>query len=235
MSKNNIVLLYLNKTRNNLKINKFMHADILNKCFEEILNKIDILWDCKNSTSDIINLDSDMPIRYKRNDVGTRNVELFLECQFGFYTKTIALVENENLIISKEFEELVKKTPKIKFKNFNQLFFSNEINILMGAYSLNTLLNAIKQTDIEFSSYNQNFELLKAYDNTMQCFLKTKHADYGMFSPLGRLEKTDLDDVALSAFVFRNGLEVFPTEDTHAWLDKLKTQRLLEIFTIEQM
>lgn len=212
-----------------------MNTDTLNGCFEEVIKKIDTLWDFKNSTSDIINLDSDMPIRYKRNEVGTRNIELFLECQFGFYTKTIALVENDNLIISKEFEEFVKTTPKSNFKNFNQQFFRKEVNLLMGAFSINTLMNACKQTDIEYSSYNQNFELLKAFDNTMQCFLKNENTDFGMFSPLGQLEKTDLDDAALSAFVFKNGLEVFPTEDTHSWLDRLKSQRLLEIFTIEQM
>ena len=75
-------------------------TDFLKDCVEEVFTKenLNTLWQNRQSKQDIIGLETDLPIRYKLNEVGTRNVELMLQSQFGFYYKTIALIEDEKIL-----------------------------------------------------------------------------------------------------------------------------------------
>ena len=56
----------------------------LKDCVEEVFTKenLNTLWLNRQSKQDIIELNTDLPIRYKLNDVGTRNIELMLQSQF---------------------------------------------------------------------------------------------------------------------------------------------------------
>ena len=209
--------------------------DFLKNCVEEVFTKenLNTLWINRQSKQDIIGLETDLPIRYKLNDVGTRNIELMLQSQFGFYYKTIALIEDENILFPREFDNL---TNQIDFNNFKKYGMKSEINIMIGAFSMNSLLLAIKNEDVEeYTSNGGTYEMLKAIDGTMQTFVKQKESGLSSFSPFSNFYQSELDDEAISAFKFNNQQSgVFPTNSTHKWLERLAPQRLLEIFTIEQ-
>lgn len=210
-------------------------TDFLKDCVEEVFTKenLNTLWLNRQSKQDIIGLETDLPIRYKLNDVGTRNVELMLQSQFGFYYKTIALIEDENILFPREFDSL---TNQIDFKNFKKYGMKSEINVMIGAFSMDSLLLAIKSEDVEeYTSNGGTYEMLKAFDGTMQTFVKQKETALFDFSLLSNFYQSELDGEALSAFKFNNQQSgVFPTNTTHKWLERLAPQRLLEIFTIEQ-
>jgi hypothetical protein len=209
-------------------------TDFLKNCVEEVftIENLNTLWLNRQSKQDIIGLETDLPIRYKLNDVGTRNIELMLQSQFGFYYKTIALIEDENILFSREFDSL---TNQIDFKNFKKYGMKSEINVMIGAFSMDSLLLAIKNEDVEeYSSNGGTYEMLKAIDGTMQTFVKQKENGLSSFSPFSNFYQSELDDEAISAFKFYNQQSgVFPTNSTHKWLERLAPQRLLEIFTIE--
>lgn len=209
-------------------------TDFLKDCVEEVFTKenLNTLWLNRQSKQDIIGLKTDLPIRYKLNDVGTRNIELMLQSQFGFYYKTIALIEDENILFPREFDSL---TNQIDFQSFKKYGMKSEINVMIGAFSMDSLLLAIKNEDVEeYTSNGGTYEMLKAIDGTMQTFVKQKESGFSSFSPFSNFYQSELDDDAISAFKFNNQQSgVFPTNATHKWLERLAPQRLLEIFTIE--
>ena len=209
-------------------------TDFLKNCVEEVFTKenLNTLWLNRQSKQDIIGLETDLPIRYKLNDVGTRNIELMLQSQFGFYYKTIALIEDENILFPREFDSL---TNQIDFQSFKKYGMKSEINVMIGAFSMDSLLLAIKNEDVEeYTSNGGTYEMLKAIDGTMQTFVKQKESGFSSFSPFSNFYQSELDDDAISAFKFNNQQSgVFPTNATHKWLERLAPQILLEIFTIE--
>lgn len=205
----------------------------LQECINEAFTpeNLNIIWENRNSTQDIIGLDTDLPIRYKLNDMGTRNVELMMQSQFGFYYKTIALIEDTDVLFPRIFDRL---TNGINLNGFKKQGLKAEINVMIGAFSMESLSNAVKQTDLDsFEVNDTEFEMIKAFDGTMQTFLKEKSGGVLDFSLSNQLYRSSLDGVAISAFKFNTGTQIFPTNNSHAWLEKLAPQRLLEIFTIE--
>ena len=211
--------------------------DFLKDCIEDAFTSknLNTLWLNRQSKQDIIGLETDLPIRYKLNDKGTRNIELMLESQFGFYYKTIALVEDTNILFPRQFEAL---TNQINFKGFKKYGMKPEINVMIGAFSMETLSYAMKNEDVEeYKSNDGKLELVKAFDGTMQTFVKTEDSfAMSSFSLTSGMFSSELDNEAVSLFNFTNGNSgIYPTKNSHQWLDRLAPQRLLEIFTIEQM
>ena len=210
-------------------------TDFLKDCVEEVFTKenLNTLWLNRQSKQDIIGLETDLLIRYKLNDVGTRNIEVMLQSQFGFYYKTIGLIEDSNILFSREFDSL---TNNIDFKNFKKYGMKSEINVMIGAFSMDSLLLALKSDDVEeYTSNGGTYEMLKALDGTMQTFVKQKETGIFGFSPFSDFYQSELDDDAISAFKFNSQQSgVFPTNATHKWLERLAPQRLLEVFTIKQ-
>jgi hypothetical protein len=210
--------------------------DLLKDCVEEVFTdeNLNTLWLNRQSKQDIIGLETDLPIRYKLNEKGTRNIELMLQSQFGFYYKTIALVEDTNILFPRQFDAL---TNQIDFKGFKKYGMKSEINVMIGAFSMESLSYAIKSEDVdEYSSNGGKLEMVKALDGTMQTFVKTEDSfAISSFSLKSGLYSSELDGGAVSSFNFTNGNSgVFPTNNTHQWLERLVPQRLIEIFTIEK-
>ena len=145
-------------------------TDFLKDCVEEVFTKenLNTLWQNRQSKQDIIGLETDLPIRYKLNEVGTRNVELMLQSQFGFYYKTIALIEDENILFPREFDSL---TNQIDFQSFKKYGMKSEINVMIGAFSMDSLLLAIKNEDVSVALLEDELIELKEltkekFDNT---------------------------------------------------------------------
>lgn len=210
--------------------------DFFTECLNETFTSSNLktLWENKQSDKDIIGLETNLPIRYKRNDVGTRNIELMLQSNFGFYYKTIALVENENLLFPRAFDDIIGRRDLGNFKKFG---LKSEINVMIAGFSMETLSFAVQNEDKdEYESNGGKMELIKAFDGTMQTFVKPeKGFSVESFDPFSHLDRSSLDDVAISSFNFTNGNSgVYPTNNTHKWLERLVPQRLMEIFTIEQ-
>jgi hypothetical protein len=210
--------------------------NLLKDCVEEVFTdeNLNTLWLNRQSKQDIIGLETDLPIRYKLNDKGTRNIELMLQSQFGFYYKTIALVEDTNILFPRQFDAL---TNQIDFKGFKKYGMKSEINVMIGAFSMESLSYAIKSEDVdEYTSNGGKLEMVKAFDGTMQTFVKTEDSfAISSFSLTSGLYSSELDGEAVSSFNFTNGNSgVFPTNNTHQWLERLVPQRLMEIFTIEK-
>jgi hypothetical protein len=210
--------------------------DLLKDCVEEVFTdeNLNTLWLNRQSKQDIIGLETDLPIRYKLNDKGTRNIELMLQSQFGFYYKTIALVEDTNILFPRQFDTL---TNQIDFKGFKKYGMKSEINVMIGAFSMESLNYAIKNEDVdEYTSNGGKLEMVKAFDGTMQTFVKTEeNFAISNFSLTRGLYSSELDGEAVSSFNFTNGNSgVYPTNNTHQWLERLVPQRLMEIFTIEK-
>ena len=210
--------------------------DLLKDCVEEVFTdeNLNTLWLNRQSKQDIIGLETDLPIRYKLNDKGTRNIELMLQSQFGFYYKTIALVEDTNILFPRQFDAL---TNQIDFKGFKKYGMKSEINVMIGAFSMESLSYAIKSEDIdEYTINGGKLEMVKAFDGTMQTFVKTEDSfAISSFSLTSGLYSSELDGEAVSSFNFTNGNSgVYPTNNTHQWLERLVPQRLMEIFTIEK-
>lgn len=209
---------------------KELFTDCLNEVFTT--ENLKTIWENRQSEKDIIGLETDLPIRYKRNDIGTRNIELMLQSQFGFYYKTIALVENENLLFPRAFDEIIGMRDLGSFKKFG---VKPEINVMIGGFSMETLSFAVKNED-EYETNGGKMEMVKAFDGTMQTFVKSENSfAISSFNLTSGLYVSDLDDGAVSSFNFTNGNSgVFPTNNTYKWLERLVPQRLMEIFTIEQ-
>tara|TARA_B110000027_G_scaffold131152_1_gene154977 strand:- start:1360 stop:1998 length:639 start_codon:yes stop_codon:yes gene_type:complete len=210
--------------------------EFLKDCVEEVFTdeNLNTLWLNRQSKQDIIGLETDLPIRYKLNDKGTRNIELMLQSQFGFYYKTIALVEDTNILFPRQFDAL---TNQIDFKGFKKYGMKSEINVMIGAFSMESLSYAIKNEDVdEYISNGGKLEMVKAFDGTMQTFVKTEDSfAISSFSLTSGLYSSELDGEAVSSFNFTNGNSgVYPTNNTHQWLERLVPQRLMEIFTIEK-
>lgn len=209
---------------------------LLVECVNETFSETNLktLWDNRQSNQDIIGLETELPIRFKLNDKGTRNIELMLQSQFGFYYKTIALVEDTNILFPRQFDTL---TNQIDFKGFKKYGMKSEINVMIGAFSMESLSYAIKNEDVdEYKSNGGKLEMVKAFDGTMQTFVKTEDSfAISSFSLTGGMYSSELDGEPVSSFNFTNGNSgVYPTNNTHQWLERLAPQRLLEIFTIEQ-
>lgn len=208
--------------------------NFLQDCINEAFTKQNVktIWENRNSNEDIIGLETDLPIRYKLNGKGSRNVEIMMQSQFGFFYKTIAMIEDSDILFPRIFDRL---SNRIDLNGFKKYGLKAEINVMMGAFSIESLSNAVKQTDIDlFKSNDTEFEMIKAFDGTMQTFVKEKAGGAFDFSFSDQLYSSSLDGVAVSAFKFNSGLQVFPTNDSHTWLERLVPQRLLEVFTIEQ-
>lgn len=210
--------------------------DLFTECLNETFTSSNLktLWENKQSDKDIIGLETNLPIRYKRNDVGTRNIELMLQSNFGFYYKTIALVENEKLLFPRAFDDIIGRRDLGNFKKFG---LKSEINVMIAGFSMETLSFAVQNEDKdEYESNGGKMELIKAFDGTMQTFVKPeKGFSVESFDSFSHLYRSSLDDEAISSFNFTNGNSgVYPTNNTHKWLERLVPQRLVEIFTIEQ-
>jgi hypothetical protein len=206
---------------------------LLKDCLKEAFSPQNLrtIWDNRKSNQDIIGLETDLPIRYKKNDKGTRNVELMLQSKFGFYYKTIALVEDTDILFPRAFDRLSNRIDLGQFKKYG---VKSEINVMIGAFSMDSLSNAMQQRDVDlYKSNDTEFELVRAFDGTMQTFVKEKSGGLMDFSLSDNLYQSSLDGEAVSAFKFNGGLQVFPTNNTHTWLERLAPQRLLEVFTIE--
>ncbi|MBC31677.1 MAG: hypothetical protein CMH48_12645 [Muricauda sp.] len=208
--------------------------DFMKECFIEAFSKtnIDDIWKNRTSKTDILPIETDLPIRNKLNDVGTRNIEIMLQSPFGLMYKTLGLVENDQIIIPNEFNSLKSQVDFGNFKTFN---FKREIDIMIGAFSMDSLLQAVGNEDVDLYKANGiDFEMVKAFDGTMQTFTKEKEG-LDFFNPLTRLQQTELDGNPVSAFKLRSQPSgVFPTNNSHQWLDRLAPQRLMAIFTMEQ-
>ncbi|OBQ51765.1 hypothetical protein JJL45_11515 [Tamlana sp. s12] len=208
--------------------------DFMKECFIEAFSKtnIDDIWKNRTSKTDILPIETDLPIRNKLNDVGTRNIEIMLQSPFGLMYKTLGLVENDQIIIPNEFNSLKSQVDFGNFKTFN---FKREIDIMIGAFSMDSLLQAVGNEDVDLYKANGiDFEMVKAFDGTMQTFTKEKEG-LDFFNPLTRLQQTELDGNPISAFKLRSQPSgVFPTNNSHQWLDRLAPQRLMAIFTMEQ-
>lgn len=208
--------------------------DFMKECFLEAFSKtnIDAIWENRTSKTDILPIKTDLPIRNKLNDVGTRNIEIMLQSPFGLMYKTLGLVENDQIIIPNEFSSLKSQ---VDFGNFKPFNFKREIDIMIGAFSLDSLLQAVGNEDVDL--YNANgidFEMVKAFDGTMQTFTKEKEG-LDFFNPITRLQQTELDGNPVSAFKLRSQPSgVFPTNNSHQWLERLAPQRLMTIMTMEQ-
>lgn len=206
----------------------------MKECFIEAFSKtnIDDIWKNRTSKTDILPIETDLPIRNKLNDVGTRNIEIMLQSPFGLMYKTLGLVENDQIIIPNEFNSLKSQVDFGNFKTFN---FKREIDIMIGAFSMDSLLQAVGNEDVDLYKANGiDFEMVKAFDGTMQTFTKEKEG-LDFFNPLTRLQQTELDGNPVSAFKLRSQPSgVFPTNNSHQWLDRLAPQRLMAIFTMEQ-
>lgn len=210
----------------------------MNSFFIECISKvftsknIEILWENRNSTENIISLDTDLPIRYKLNDLGTRNIEIMLQSKFGFYFKCIALVEDEDILFPREFDGL---SPNLKLSPFKKYGLKPEINVMIGAYSMDSLMLSMKNEDVKtFFSNETEFEMLKADDGTMQTFRKQKSGGILSWDITEDLYRSELDSDAISAFKLVNGqYDVLSTLNSNKWLERLIPQRLLEIYTIE--
>jgi|TARA_R100000501_G_C2619064_1_gene112477 hypothetical protein len=206
----------------------------LQDCIREAFSSenLNTIWENRTSNQDIIGLNTDLPLRYKLNAKGTRNVELMMQSQYGFYYRTIALVEDTDILFPRAFDRLTNGT---KFNGFIKYGLKAEINVMMGAFSMESLSNAIRQTDVGlYKSNDAEFEMVKAFDGTMQTFVKEKSGGLMDFSFDDQLYSSSLDGVAVSAFKFEEGTQIFPTKNSHNWLEKLVPQRLLEVFTIER-
>ncbi|MFT6867294.1 MAG: hypothetical protein ACJA08_002134 [Cyclobacteriaceae bacterium] len=205
--------------------------DFLVECFTEAFSdkNLNSYWINRNSDKDLFVVSTELPISNQLNEVGTRNIEIWITTQYGIFSKTLALIENGDIIIPNEFKSLAKDVNFGKFKRYS---FKREIDIMIGAFSLQTLFNATKQEDIDLYEANGiQYELIKSFDGTMQCFPKEK-VGLEAFSPLTMIEQSELEGKPISAFKFdENGTGIFPTTYTHTWLDSLKPQRLMEIFT----
>ena len=208
--------------------------DFIKECFLEAFSEtnIDDIWENRTSKTDILPIETDLPIRNKLNDVGTRNIEIMLQSPFGLMYKTLGLVENDQIIIPNEFRSLKSQVDFGNFKTFN---FKREIDIMIGAFSLDSLLQAVGNEDVDLYKANGiDFEMVKAFDGTMQTFTKEKEG-LDFFNPLTRLEQTELHGNPVSAFKLRSQPSgVFPTNNSHQWLDRLAPQRLMAIMTMEQ-
>ena len=107
-----------------------------------------------------------------------------------------------------------------------------EINVMIGAFSMETLSYAMKNEDVEeYKSNDGKLELVKAFDGTMQTFVKTEDSfAMSSFSLTSGMFSSELDNEAVSSFNFTNGNSgIYPTKNSHQWLDRLAPQRLLEI------
>jgi hypothetical protein len=208
--------------------------DFMKECFLEAFSKtnIDDIWENRTSKTDILPIETDLPIRNKLNDVGTRNIEIMLQSPFGLMYKTLGLVENDQIIIPNEFSSLKSQVDFGNFKTFN---FKREIDIMIGAFSMDSLLRAVSNEDVDLYKANGiDFEMVKAFDGTMQTFTKEKEG-LDFFSPISRLQQTELDGSPISAFKLRSQPSgVFPTNNSHQWLERLAPQRLMAIMTMEQ-
>lgn len=206
----------------------------LQDCIREAFSSenLNTIWENRTSNQDIIGLNTDLPLRYKLNAKGTRNVELMMQSQYGFYYRTIALVEDTDILFPRAFDRLTNGT---KLNGFKKYGLKAEINVMMGAFSMESLSNATRQTDVGlYKSNDAEFEMVKAFDGTMQTFVKEKSGGLMDFSFDDQLYSSSLDGVPVSAFKFDKGTQIFPTKNSHNWLEKLVPQRLLEVFTIER-
>lgn len=195
----------------------------------------DILWKNRNSSTDIIALDTDENIRFKLNSQGGRNIELMTFSQVGVSYRTIALVENNEVYLPKEFYEA---SNQINIRWFTKKELSEEYNIIIGAFSLKSLIYSMQGQDADYSSNNIDFEMVKAFDGTIQNFTKIDENPFSISSMniLGLSNDGSLNGKPLVSFDFTNGNSgVNPTRTSHSFLVELVKKRLVEIYTIEKM
>lgn len=214
-----------------------MNPEFIEECLQEIFKEenLEIIWKNRNNKEDIIALNTILPMRYKKNDLNGRNVEVFINSKIGDFCSTLFIIENDNFYFPINIYKLANEFLS-EYEKIDEIShcFRREYQILMGAFSMESYEQASKNTDIEsYFSYGIEFEILKAFDGTLQTFTKESNVDYMRFSGFHKLEKTSLDEVAISAFVrVNNYLELHPTLDSRDWVEILKKKRLLELYTI---
>ncbi|WP_100628022.1 hypothetical protein [Algoriphagus formosus] len=195
---------------------------------------LEIIWKNKTSKKEMIPLKSELPLRNVLNPNGTRNIEIILSTDYGYFSKTLALVEKSDIIFPNEYLSSVKN---IDLGGFNDHSFKREIDLLIGAFSLETMFLAFDQKDV--NSYKANgltYELVVAFDGSIQCFeVSGRTKALGMFDPYLKLTSTEFDEKPLSSFkITDQGLGVYPTNFTNPWVEQLAPQRLLQTFNTLQ-
>lgn len=212
-----------------------MIHELLEQCLEEIFTdeNIIIIWENRNSIEDIIDLNTYLPIRYKKNDLNGRNVEILLQSEVGDYTSTIILVENDNFFFPNNLYKLANSyfMEYTKVHNLSQSF-RREYQILMGAFSIQSYYQALyTQNEKPYYSYDIKFKISQSLDGLLKTFVDESYFD--KYS-LDTIVLTSLDEVSISAFKEDNTFEntFLPTAYTRKWVEILKKKRLLELYTI---
>lgn len=192
-------------------------------------NQIKVIWEHRNSDIDILPIDSILPIRNKLNANGTRNIEILLTSRFGDMWKTLTLIESDTLYFPREYAFL---RSAIDTSDFNLKAFTREIDLVIGAYSLDCLSAASGGIDTSFTANNIDYELFVATDGSLQTFLKEQKTGFGMFDPMVQLMRTDLDQEPLSSFMLQKGgnIQIRPTIKTNEMVSTLINHRLLSLF-----
>lgn len=204
--------------------------EVFIEIFQQIFTKENLtqIWEKRGSIEKSFDLNSEYPVRNKGNSSGGRTIEILLSSNLGYFAKPLIFVNGDQMLFPNEFSE----TPKLfDLRNFTHSRFRKEIDLLIGAFSLSSLTEAKKDQDIsQFSANGFQFEHLKAFDGTIQCYL---NEEMDFFEP-NALFKSDLDDKPLVGFKLKdNPPKVYPTTYTNSWYQKAASFRLLEILNPE--
>ena len=131
-----------------------------------------------NSRREIVSVDQyDMNFRLLL--VGdTINLELLASGQFGHYFKPIGFYDrNENIYVLKEFENdfnaLVQRGEISNTSSAKKL--TTEQNAVIGAFSMDTYMQASQLKDCSFLSNGLNFDIFITLDGDPQIFLDDKY------------------------------------------------------------
>lgn len=137
-----------------------------------------------NSRREIVSVDQyDMNFRLLL--VGdTINLELLASGQFGHYFKPIGFYDrNENIYVLKEFENdfnaLVQRGEISNTSSAKKL--TTEQNAVIGAFSMDTYMQASQLKDCSFLSNGLNFDIFITLDGDPQIFLDDK---YNLSAPI---------------------------------------------------
>nr|WP_315141924.1 hypothetical protein [uncultured Flavobacterium sp.] len=213
-----------------------MENELIELCLEEIFTdeNITTIWECRNSDEDIIALNTYLPIRYKKNNLKGRNIEIARGSEIGNFYSTIILVENDNFF----FPSSVYKLANRFFGEYHKLYsvsqtFRREYQILMGAFSVQSFYHAFSSIYNEpYHSYEIEFKITKSYDGFFETFINKSYFDY---SNQDEFILTSLEEVPLSKFKKDYNL-ISPFHYTHytsRWVNILIQKRLLELYTKE--
>lgn len=204
--------------------------EVFNEIFQQIFSKKNLsgIWEKRGSNEKFLDVNSEYPIRNIGNSSGGRTIEFLLSSNFGYFAKPLIYVNGDQMLFPKEFVE----APKLfHLGNFTHSPFRKEIDLLIGAFSLSSLTEAKKDQDVpEFAANGLQFEHLKAFDGTIQCYLKEESE---FFEPRS-IWKSELDDKPLAGFKLKENFpRVYPTTYSNSWYQKAASFRLLEILNPE--